>query len=75
MTLLSLDTCSSVWALLFATQNPVLASGIAMGMEAFPTSASDTLAAGRYISDIKTCFLTALIAQLLVLLPSRNLLA
>lgn len=75
MTLLSLRTCSSIWALLFATQSPVLASAIATGREAFPTSASDTLAAGRYISDIKTSFLTALFAQLLVLLPSRNLLA
>lgn len=55
--------------------SPMEASAIATGQEAPPASASDPLAAGRRVSDTKTSFLTALVAQLLVLLPSRNLLA
>lgn len=51
------------------------ASAIAMGREASLALVSDPLAAGRRVNDIKTSFLTALVAQLLVLLSSRNLLA
>lgn len=71
MTLLLPHTSSP----LFATQSSVEASAIAMGREASLAFVSDPLAAGRRVNDIKTSFLTDLVAQLLVLLSSRNLLA
>lgn len=69
VTLLYPHTCRSTWTLSFATQSPVKASATAVGKEAFPTSVSEPLVAGRWVSDVKISFLTALVSHYLFFCP------
>lgn len=69
VTLLSPHPCKSTRTLSFATQSPLKASATAIGKEAFPTSVSEPLVAGRWVRDIKTSFLTALVPHYLFFCP------